>query len=68
MGFLSYSKQRAALPCDVGFSLQWPLSLQSIGSRCVGLSLGYPGLVAPWHGTFLDQGLDPCPLQWQVDC
>ena len=39
-----------------GFSLQWPLLLQSTGSRC-------PGLVGPWHvesSQTRDWTQDPC--------
>ena len=51
-----------------GFSLLWFLLLQSMGSR-------YPGFSScnTWAcchmgcGIFSDQGLNPCPLRWQVD-
>ena len=44
------------------------LWLWSMGSKLTGLSSCYAhGLVAPQHGIFLDQGLNPCPLHWQVD-
>ena len=33
----------------------------------VGSELWCPGLAAPWHGTFPDQGSNPGPLRWQAD-
>ena len=32
-----------------GFSLQWLLLLQSMGSRCTGAVMSQTGLVAPWY-------------------
>ena len=69
----------SSLQC-MGFSLQWLLLLQSIGSRCTGFSscslqalgdrLSSNGTQAEYSATcviFPDQGLNPCPLPWQVD-
>ena len=70
----------AALQC-MGFPLQWPLLLQGTSSRALRLQqLLIPGLqgtglefvihrlTCPMAcGTFLDQGLTPCLLIWQVD-
>ena len=60
-----------------GFSLQWFLLLQSIGSRHVGFRScsTQVGSVVVVHrlscstacGIFLDQGLNLCLLFWQVD-
>ena len=51
-----------------GYSLQWLLLLQSIGSRAVGLTTFTHGLSCPeacW--IFPDQGFNPGPLHWPVD-
>ena len=60
-----------------GFSLRWRPLLWSTCSRCVSFrslwALGMASVVA--HGlsclaacgNFPDQGLNPCPLHWQVD-
>ena len=64
-----------------GFSPQWPFCLQSSGSGCVCLGSpvcgpsGARALLVVAHGlncttacgTFLDQGLNPHPLHWQVE-
>ena len=51
-----------------GFSLWWLLLLQSTGSRHIGSVVVMHRLScsAAW-GIFLDQGLNLCPLHWQVD-
>ena len=50
------------------FLLQWPLLLQSIGSRRAGSVVVAHGLGCSMaHRIFPDQGLDPCPWHWQVD-
>ena len=69
----------SSLRCT-GFSLWWLLLLRSTGSRCAGFSsCGSRALecssVVVAHGLrcsaacgiFPDQGLNPCPLHWQVD-
>ena len=51
-----------------GFSLQWLLLLQSMGSRHAGSVVVVHGLsCSAACGIFLDQGSNPCPLHWQVD-
>ena len=63
-----------------GFSLRWPLLLQSMGSRNAGLvvvahrvqSAGSAAVAlgpscSPACGILLTQGLNPCPLHWHVD-
>ena len=62
-----------------GFSFWWHLSLQSTGSRHAGSVVAAPEprarddvdgvhrFPAPRHGIFIDQGLNLCPLHWQVD-
>ena len=63
-----------------GFSLQWLLLLRSTGSRHAGSvvvahRLQSAGSAVAAHGlscfvacgTLPDQGLNPCPLHWQVD-
>ena len=45
--------------CGLRFALL--LLLQSMGSRVCGLSCSVVCEI------FLDQGLNPCPLSWQVD-
>ena len=64
-----------------GFSLRWPLLLQSMGSRHAGFSscgaraLGTWASVVVAHGLSYsaacgilpDQGSNPCPLHWQAD-
>ena len=58
-----YSSLRCA-----GFSLQWLLLLRSTGSRRTSSVVVSRGLsCSPACGIFLDQGLNPCPLHWQVD-
>ena len=50
-----------ASPCG-GFSLR------STGSRCTGSVVVAHGLCCSVAcGIFLDQGWNPCPLQWQAD-
>ena len=45
----------------MGFSLQWPLLLQSTGSRVLGLhGCGTCGIL-------LDEASNACPLHWQED-
>ena len=66
-----------------GFSLQWLLLLQSMGSRGKGFNGCSTGLTScsTWAsvvvahgfscsvacGIFPDQGSNPCPLHWQAD-
>ena len=56
-----------------GFSLWWLLLLQSTGCRVHRLQQTQHGVVVRGlscpiaYGTFWDQGLNPCPLHWQVD-
>ena len=51
-----------------GFSLQWLLLLQSMGSRHAGSVVVVHGLsCSAACGIFLDQGSNPCPLHWQAD-
>ena len=45
----------------LGFSLWWHLLLQRIGSRAHRFNCSVTG------GTFLEQGLDWCPLHCKVD-
>ena len=53
----------------MGFSLWWLLLLQSMGSRRAGSVVVAHGLCSLMAcGIFPDQGLNPCPLHWQVDC
>ena len=52
----------------MGFSSRWLLLLQSTGFRdkgSIAVAQGLSCLTA--CGIFLDQGSNPCPLQWQVD-
>ena len=52
----------------VGFSLQWLLLLRSMGSRAWASVFVVHGLsCSAACGVFLDQGLNPYPLHWQVD-
>ena len=54
--------------CCAGFSLQWLLLLQSMGSRLAASVVVAHGLSYSMAcGIFLDQGSNPCPLHWQVD-
>ena len=53
----------AALHCGAGFSLQWSPLLQSTGSLTVVHRLS----CCMACGIFLDQGLSPHPLPWQVN-
>ena len=46
-----------------GLRIKWLLLLQSAGSVVVAHGLSWPMACA----IFSDQGLNPCPLQWQVD-
>ena len=84
MGPSSCGERGAALQlrCS-GFSLWWPLLLQSMGFRHMGFSscgvwaqlLWLTGSVIFAHrpscsaacGILLDHGSNPCPLHWQVD-
>ena len=51
-----------------GFSLRWPLLLQSMGSRRAGSVVAAHGLsCSAARGILPDQGLNPCPLHWQAD-
>ena len=64
-----------------GFSLQWPPSLWSTGSRCTGFhscslqalehldfsSCGTGTWFLMARGIFPGQGSNPCPLHWQVN-
>ena len=51
-----------------GFSLRWPLLLRSTGSRRTGsVVVAHRLSCSVACGIFLDQGLNPCPLHWQVD-
>ena len=64
---LSSCGEQARLCSRCGFSLRWLLSLQSTGSRVYRLdSCGAPAYV-PLGMRVLYQGLNPCPLHWQVD-
>ena len=61
------SRATLQLQC-MGFSLQWPLLLWSMGSRCwvsvvVTYGLSFPAAC----GIFLDQQWKKCPLLWQAD-
>ena len=73
LGFLVASSRDYALLQCVGFSLQWLLLFQKTGSRAHGLSSCSSVFVAhglSCHvacGIFLNQGLNPCRLHWQVD-
>ena len=52
----------------VGFSLQWLLLLQSMGSRCMSSGVVVHRLGRSRAcGLFLEQGLNLCPLHWQAD-
>ena len=57
------------LPCRAGASHCSGLLLVEHGLQVVGLQLLQPmGLeAAVARGIFPDQGLNPCPLYWQVD-
>ena len=49
------------------FSFSWLLLFQSRGSRCRASAVAH-GLSCPMtYRIFLDQGLNLCPLHWQVD-
>ena len=51
-----------------GLSVSQPLSLRSTGSRRAGSAVVAPGLsCSAACGIFPDQGLNPCPLNWQAD-
>ena len=51
-----------------GFSLRWPLSLWSMGSRArVSVVVAHRLSCSAECGIFLDQGLDLCSLHWQAD-
>ena len=78
VGFsLSLWRAGATLWLEVrGVSLPWLLLLQSTGSRACGFQqLQRAGSVVVAHrlscpeacGIFLDQGLNPCLLHWQVN-
>ena len=58
-----YSSLRCA-----GFSLRWLLLLRSTGLWSAGSTVVAHGLCCSAAcGIFLDQGSNPCPLQWQAD-
>ena len=71
---VSVSGGYSLLRC-VGFSLQWPLLLWSMGSRHAAQQLWLVGSVVVVNrpscseacGIFPDQGSNPCPLHWQAD-
>ena len=65
---VAMSRGYCSLQCT-GFSLQWLLLLQSMGSRHGGFSkLWCAGSSCPLVcGIFLDQISNPCHLHWQVD-
>ena len=75
--FASCHEQGYSPLWSVGFLLRWRPLLWSTCSRCVSFrslwALGMASVVA--HGlsclaacgNFPDQGLNPCPLHWQVD-
>lgn len=66
--FLSCGERSCSWLWCGGFSLQWPLLLQSTGFRVLGASVAVTrGLRCPWHGIFLGQGLDLCSLYWDAD-
>ena len=53
---------------QAGFSLQWPLLLQSTFSRYTGSAVVVPGFsCSEVCRIFQDQRLNPCPLRWQAD-
>ena len=55
------------LRCE-GFSLWWPLSLQSSGFRRAGSVVVVYGLrCSEACGIFSGQESNPCPLHWQAD-
>ena len=57
----------SSLQC-MGFSSQWLLLLQSMGSRHAGSVVVAHGLSCSTAcGTFPDQGSNQCPLHWQAD-
>ena len=57
----------AVLRC-MGFSLQWLLLLQSMGSRHTDSVVMAHGLSCPMAcGIIPEQGLNLCPLHWQMD-
>ena len=57
----------AVLQC-MGFSLQWLLLLQSIGSRHTGSVVTAHRLSCPMTcGILPEQGSNLCPLHWQMD-
>ena len=59
----SHSSSRCA-----GLSLSWPLLLRSTGSRCAGsVIVAHGPSCSAACGIFPDQGLNPCPLNWQAD-
>ena len=69
---LGFSLVAASGDCSslryMGFSLCWLLLLQTMGSRRVGSVVVAHGLCSLMAcGIFPDQGLNPCPLHWQVD-
>ena len=51
----------------MAFSLQWLLLLQSMGCREVSVAVVHGLNCSVACGIFLGQGLNPCPLDWQVD-
>ena len=66
--FSRCGKQGLLFVAVLGLMLWWLLLLQSIGSRCMGSGVVVHGLsCSPAYEIFLDQGLNPCPLYWQVD-
>ena len=57
------------LGCCVGFSLQWLLFFWSTGCRHMGSVVAAHRLCCSTAcGIFPDQGSNPCPLHWQVNC
>ena len=66
--FSSCGKRGLLFTAVSGFSLQWLLLLQSMGSRHAGSVVVVHGLsCSAACGIFLDQGSNPCPLHWQAD-
>ena len=51
-----------------GLSLSRPLPLQSTGSRCAGsVAVAHGPSCSMACGILPDQGLNPCPLDWQAN-
>ena len=75
LSLVAVSRGHSSLQC-AGFSFGWPLLLRSTGSKHLGFSSSrHAGSVVVTHGhsclvacgIFLDQGLNLCPLHWQLD-